>query len=57
MIRLSFDLIFIFCKEKKICERIVWINIIKINRRDWEVKLDIRIINKKKIQDKIKILD
>lgn len=57
MIRLNFDLIFIFCKEKKICERIVWINIIKINRRDWEVKLDIRIINKKKLQDKIKILD
>lgn len=49
MIRLSFDLIFIFCKEKKMCERIVWINIIKIYRRDWEVKLDIKIINNNNI--------
>lgn len=48
MTRLSFDLIFILCKEKKTCERTARINTTKINRRDWEAKLDIRIINKKK---------
>lgn len=57
MTRLSFDLIFILYKEKKTCERTARINTTKINRRDWEAKLDIKIINKKKIQDKIKTLD
>lgn len=54
MTRLSFDLIFILCKEKKTCERTARINTTKINRRDWEVKLDIRIINKKKYRIKLK---
>lgn len=33
---------------KKTCKRTAWINTTKIYRRDWEAKLDIRIINKKK---------
>lgn len=45
MTRLSFDLIFILCKEKKTCEGTAWINTTKIYRRDWEAKLDIKIIN------------
>lgn len=49
MTRLSFDLIFILCKEKKTCERTAWINTTKINRRDWEAKLDIKIINNNNI--------
>lgn len=52
MTRLSFDLIFNSLQGKKpcgTCERTAWINTTKINRRDWEAKLDIRIINKNNI--------